>query len=70
MFDGWSWQDAVLAAVMFIWSLRLAYKFGRETGRDEVAELVRKDPDGALRQIEAGRAAEGRFRKWARGRED
>lgn len=58
-----------LALVLFVgWALRLAYKFGRETGRDETLEQFMRDPKQAAKDAEAGRAAEGRFRRWARGR--
>lgn len=70
MFDSWSWQEWLIAAVAVGWSLRLAYKFGLETGKDELADLIRRDPQGGLARIEAAQATEGRFRKWARGRED
>ena len=68
MFESWEASEWLLLAVLVLWSWRLAYKFGRETGRDEMAALVREDPQLALRTIEAERAAEGRLRKWARGR--
>ena len=69
MFESWEASEWLLLAVLVLWAVRLAYKFGRETGRDEMAALVRKDPQLALRSIEAERAAEGRFRRWARGRD-
>ena len=69
MFESWEASEWLLLAVLVLWALRLAYKFGRETGRDEIAELVRQNPQHAIQAIEAQRAAEGRFRKWARGRD-
>lgn len=69
MFESWEASEWLLPAVLVLWALRLAYKFGRETGRDEMAALVRKDPQLALQSVEAERAAEGRFRRWARGRD-
>ncbi|UXC90520.1 hypothetical protein EGM87_16025 [Sphingobium sp. RSMS] len=68
MIKSWEASEWLLLAVLVLWALRLAYKFGRETGRDEMAALVREDPQFALRSVEAERAAEGRFRRWARGR--
>lgn len=68
MFESWEASEWLLLAVLVLWAVRLAYKFGRETGRDEMAALVREDPQLALRAIEAERAAESRLRRWARGR--
>ena len=68
MFDITGWTNWLLLAVVGGWALRLAYKFGLETGREETAARFMEDPQRALRQIEVERAAEGRFRRWARGR--
>lgn len=64
----WNWPDWLLACVLSLWALRVSYRFGVETGKDDAVERFRADPDQALRNFEAERAAEGPFRRWARGR--
>ena len=70
MFDSWSGADWLLVAVAVGWALRLSYKFGLETGKDELIDRLRRNPQQTLSQIEAERSAEGRFRRRARGRRE
>lgn len=68
MFGEGNWSEWLLLAVAGGWALRLSYKLGLETGREDAIAQFKEDPRSALQQIDAERAAEGRFRRWARGR--
>ena len=67
--EGNSSEWLLLAIVVGV-ALRVAYKFGLETGREETSARFKEDPQLTLQQIHAERSAEGRFRRWARGHRD
>ena len=69
MGEEWGLSEWLAIVLLVAWALRLSYKFGRETGKDEVVEQFRRDPERTLRDIEVERARESRFRRWARGRD-
>lgn len=68
MFGEGNASEWLLLAIGVGVALRVTYKFGLETGREETAARFRDDPQLTLEQIQAERSAEGRFRRWARGR--